>query len=49
MNEEILTAGYAWQYRKYCKASFYSDWLKLEEDAKAAKIGLWADPKAVPP
>jgi endonuclease YncB( thermonuclease family) len=49
VNEEILRAGYAWQYRKYCKADFCDDWLKLEEQAKAAKLGLWSEPKAMPP
>ena len=49
VNQEILRAGYAWQYRRYCKAAFCSDWIKLEEVATAAKMGLWADPKAMPP
>ena len=49
VNQEILRAGYAWQYRKYCVASFCPSWLKLEQEANAAKRGLWADPNAIPP
>lgn len=41
VNQEILKAGYARQYRKYCKASFCTDWLRLEEDARRAERGLW--------
>jgi hypothetical protein len=49
VNEEIIRAGYAWQYRKYCKESFCDDWLKTEGRAQNAKIGLWGDPDPVPP
>jgi micrococcal nuclease len=49
VNEEIIRAGYAWQYRKYCKASFCDDWLKVEGKARNAKAGLWGDSEAVPP
>ena len=43
VNKEIIRAGYAWQYRKYCKASFCSEWLKLEEQARKSRIGLWKE------
>jgi endonuclease YncB( thermonuclease family) len=49
INEEIIRAGYAWQYRKYCKASFCSDWLDLEEQAKNSRIGLWKDKNPTAP
>ncbi len=49
VNEETIRNGYAWQYRKYCKASFCRDWLILEEHARTAKIGLWRDNDPVPP
>ena len=49
VNQEILRAGYAQHYRRYCKTAFCSDWIELEEVATAAKMGLWADPKAMPP
>jgi len=43
VNQELLRGGYAWQYRKYCKSSFCSDWLDLEGQARDSSIGLWTD------
>ena len=49
VNEEIIRAGYAWQYRKYCKASFCSKWLTLEQEARNSELGLWRDKHPQPP
>jgi micrococcal nuclease len=49
VNESLIKAGLAWQYRKYCKASFFGDWLKLEEHARSFSFGLWADSNPQPP
>ena len=49
VNEELLKSGYAWQYKKYCKASFCGYWLKLEEHARSFAFGLWADNNPLPP
>jgi micrococcal nuclease len=49
VNEEIIRAGYAWQYRKYCKEGFCDDWLKVEGKARNAKVGLWGDSDPVAP
>lgn len=49
VNRELIQAGFAWQYRKYCKASFCSDWLQLEREAKVSMRGLWANPEPVAP
>ena len=49
VNESLIKAGLAWQYKKYCKAAFCRDWLILEEHAKTARIGLWRDNNPVPP
>lgn len=43
VNREIIRRGYAWQYRKYCKAPFCDDWLSLEKGAKRVRRGLWLD------
>lgn len=43
VNQEIIRNGHAWQYRKYCKESFCSDWIALEKQARHNRIGLWAD------
>jgi micrococcal nuclease len=49
LNEQIVSQGFGWVYRQYCKKSFCTDWLKLEADAKAAHKGLWADANPTPP
>ena len=32
VNQSLIATGLAWQYRKYCKESFCSDWLQLEKE-----------------
>jgi micrococcal nuclease len=49
VNQSLIIAGLAWQYQKYCKASFCGDWLRLEQKAKTSGVGLWADNDPVPP
>lgn len=49
VNEEIVRAGYAWVYRKYCKKSFCGGWYDLEWIARNNRRGLWADKNAIPP
>ncbi len=49
VNEEIIKAGYAWQYRKYCKAPFCSKWLSFEREARINRIGLFASSHPQPP
>ena len=49
VNQSLIGAGLAWQYRKYCKASFCEDWLGLEKKAHQSKNGLWTDNNPVPP
>jgi micrococcal nuclease len=49
INQEMVRAGYAWVYRKYCDRSFCSDWLQLEDKARNSKIGLWQEPNPIPP
>lgn len=46
-NREMVKTGYAWVYRTYDKGfeSFYV----LQRQAKAAELGLWADPNPTPP
>jgi endonuclease YncB( thermonuclease family) len=40
VNAELVRQGYAWVYRKYAKQQLLYD---LEDEARAAKQGLWAD------
>ena len=49
LNEELVKNGFAWVYRQYCRRGECSTWLKEESQARAARIGLWADPVPVPP
>jgi endonuclease YncB( thermonuclease family) len=49
LNEAIVRNGYAWVYRKYCRADFCSRWLELEKKARVKRSGLWADSDPVPP
>jgi endonuclease YncB( thermonuclease family) len=47
LNHELVRQGFAWWYRRH---AVDNDTLKqLEADARKAKRGLWADPKAMPP
>jgi endonuclease YncB( thermonuclease family) len=46
VNREMVRQGMAWVYRRYAtEIAFF----QLEEEAKAQKRGLWADPHAIPP
>lgn len=49
VNESLLKEGFAWQYRKYCKARFCSKWFSHEKTAKKARLGLWKDQFAQAP
>ena len=46
LNHELLKAGYAWWFRRYSKDVRLGD---LEDEARLAQRGLWADPDPVPP
>ena len=49
VNQEMVRAGYACVYRKYCDRSFCDYWLALENEAQKGKIGLWQETNPVPP
>jgi endonuclease YncB( thermonuclease family) len=46
-NEVMVQSGLAWVYRKYDKG--YGHLYGLEEDARNARRGLWADDNPTPP
>jgi endonuclease YncB( thermonuclease family) len=46
VNMEMVRRGMAWVYRRYALETAF---FQLEEEAKAEKRGLWADPHAIPP
>ncbi len=47
LNRELVTAGFAWWYRRYAPDN--EPLKQLEAEARQAKRGLWADPHPVPP
>lgn len=49
INEQIVANGHGWVFRKYCTADYCKEWLKLEEKARKAQVGLWQDAKPKPP
>ena len=49
LNEEIIRAGLAWVYTKYCKKDICDDWRTLEQLSRQGMHGLWTNPDPVPP
>lgn len=46
VNKELIKAGLAWHFKKYSSDSSYAS---LENAAKIARVGLWADEFPIPP
>jgi len=46
VNEELIKAGLAWVYRRYCRDERL---LALEREARVGSRGLWGNPHSVPP
>lgn len=49
INEEMLAAGLAWVYPKYCKSRFCKDWQDIEEQARTQQLGIWSHADPVEP
>ncbi len=47
LNQMIVAEGFAWWYKRYAPND--DDLRKAENDARAAKIGLWSHPNPIPP
>jgi len=47
VNHELVKEGWCWWYRRYAPEDV--DLQRLEQDARDAKKGLWADPQPIPP
>ena len=47
LNEEMVRTGYAWWYRRYDPNN--PNLKEAEDQAKAAKLGLWQDADPMPP
>ena len=46
LNKELVKNGLAWHFKKYSKDNSYAD---LENEARASKVGLWADNNPIAP
>ena len=49
VNEDLIRAGFAWVFTKYCKGGFCTAWESLENEARLAGAGLWAQGNHIPP
>ena len=49
VNEQIVSQGYGWVYRQYCKDGFCNDWLRQESTARDNHKGLWSESSPQPP
>lgn len=50
LNEEIVRAGYAWVYPRYClEMPMCIHWGNLQQEAREARRGLWMEEAPIPP
>lgn len=48
VNVEIVAAGWAWLYERYCRADVCAEIKAAESEARAARRGIWAGEPAPP-
>jgi endonuclease YncB( thermonuclease family) len=49
LQDELLEAGMAWVYPKYCKVPECVAWKEKENGTKSTGLGLWQDKQEIPP
>ena len=49
VNQQLVKAGFAWVYTRYCDRPICERWKVLEQEAREARRGLWADPNPIRP
>jgi endonuclease YncB( thermonuclease family) len=49
LNEELVRQGLAWVHPHLCRLPACEQWKGLEDEAREASRGLWANAKAFPP
>jgi len=49
LNEELVKAGLAWVYNRYCNEVMCENWKQYQLKAKIANRGFWSEPEAIAP
>ena len=49
LNEELIRAGLAWVYTRYCDWAICQEWESIEAEAREAKRGIWSEPNPTAP
>lgn len=49
LNHMLVEQGHAWVYKQYCRARECAVLLRAEDAARQARLGLWQDPRPMPP
>jgi endonuclease YncB( thermonuclease family) len=49
LNRELVKAGLAWVYDRYCSEPICESWKNFQLKAKFDKLGLWSNPNPIPP
>jgi endonuclease YncB( thermonuclease family) len=49
VGRELVRQGLAWVYERYCATLDCEAMRRAQADAKANRVGLWADPSPAPP
>ncbi len=49
LNGELVGAGLAWIYPRYCRKEICKSWAEMEISAKIKKKGVWSTAHAIPP
>ena len=49
LNEELIRAGHAWVYERYCHIRDCNSWQRLERRARQTEKGLWAGDNPIQP
>lgn len=49
INAAMVAEGLAWAYRQYLEGSYASEYLRLEDQARRRRMGLWQQANPQPP
>jgi endonuclease YncB( thermonuclease family) len=49
LNEDLVQAGMAWVYPRYCRKEVCDSWQEMEKAARGKKLGLWHSSQPIPP